>query len=53
MATQEKNQNFTLLSLDEALMEFDAEVDRLERDRQALDDFCASGKSALGYSFYK
>jgi len=51
MATQEKNQNFAMLSLDEALMEFDCEVDRLERDRQALEDFCKSGKSVLGYKF--
>lgn len=53
MATQEKNQNFALLSMDEALMEFDEELNRLEREREELEAFCKSGKSAMGYQFYK
>lgn len=53
MATQEKNQNLALLSMEEALMEFDEELKRLERERNELEIFCNSGKSAMGYQFYK
>lgn len=53
MATQEKNQNLALMSMEEALMEFDEELNRLEREREELNQHVASGRSALGYSFYK
>jgi len=53
MATKEKNQNLALLSMEEALMEFDEELNRLEREREELEIHCQSGKAAMGYSFYK
>lgn len=53
MATQEKNQNLALLSMEEALMEFDEELNRLERERKELDQHVVSGRSALGHSFYR
>lgn len=53
MTTQEKNQNLALLTMEEALMEFDEELNRLERERTELDQHVVSGRSALGYSFYR
>lgn len=53
MVTQEKNQNLVLLSMEEALMEFDEELNRLERERKELDQHVTSGRAALGYSFYR
>lgn len=53
MATQEKNQNHTLMSVEEALLEFDAEIERLESHHQALDDHYNSGKSVMGINFYR
>ena len=53
MATQEKNSNMALMTMDEALAEFDAELSRLEQEQRDLDEHINSGRSAMGISFYR
>lgn len=53
MATQEKNRNMTMMSMEEALAEFDGEVARLEREIEELNEHVNSGKTALGIPFYR